>query len=310
MTITIKNQNFGIEIELTGITRKTAATTIARYYGTESYFVGGTYSTYAARDSKGREWKAARDSSIVTTKKENGVQVSASDLYSCEVVTPILQYEDIEDLQKIVRALVAAGAVANNSCGIHVHVDGANHTPQSLTRLMNFAIGRQDLFYEALQITNRESSWCHKMSSQLLKAMKSNTNMTKRELQAIWYSRANDGYTGGISDYHYNSTRYHGINLHAFFTKGTVECRLFNSTTHAGKIKAYIQFCLAMSAWTINADDKMYYKSCASYTNVQKGALMMRVLTNRLGMVGPEFKTARLHLTSAFNAASSNESIA
>ena len=135
MTITIKNQNFGIEIELTGITRKTAATTIARYYGTESYFVGGTYSTYAARDSKGREWKAARDSSIVTTKKENGVQVSASDLYSCEVVTPILQYEDIEDLQKIVRALVAAGAVANNSCGIHVHVDGANHTPQSLTRL-------------------------------------------------------------------------------------------------------------------------------------------------------------------------------
>lgn len=30
---------------------------------------------------------------------------------------------------------------------------------------------------------------------------------------------------------------------------------------------------------------------------------MMRVLTKRLGMRGPEFKTARLHLTAAFETA-------
>ena len=34
----------------------------------------------------------------------------------------------------------------------------------------------------------------------------------------------------------------------------------------------------------------------------QKAALMKRVLVNRLGMRGPEFKTARLHLTSTFAA--------
>ena len=300
MAIAIQNQNFGVEIELTGITRSHAARIIAMYYGTSSSHVGTCYDTYTATDRKGRTWKAMSDSSIAATKKENDVQVPATDSYKCEIVTPILQYDDIEDLQEIVRKLVKGGAVANSSCGIHVHVDGANHTPQSLTRLMNFAIGRQDLFYEALQIGDRANRWCHKISRDLLNAMKKDHEKIPHSMEVIWYSKVNDGYDGGIDHRHYNSTRYHGINLHAFFTKGTVEFRLFNGTTHAGKIKAYIQFCLAMSAWAINAPDKMYYKSCASYTTTQKATLMMNVLTRRLGMTGAEFKTARLHLTSAF----------
>ena len=296
----IQGQNFGVEIEMTGITRREAAAVIAEYYGSSSRYIGSGYDTYGATDRKGRTWKAMSDASISTYRKVDGRRVPAGHDYSCEVVTPILQYEDIEDLQNIIRALVAKGAFANSSCGIHVHVDGANHTPQSLTRLMNFAIGRQDLFYEALQIEDRANRWCKKMSRKLLNAMKSDKQMTKRELEAIWYSSVNDDYHGGIDHQHYNSTRYHGINLHAFFTKGTVEFRLFNGTTHAGKIKAYIQFCLAMSAWAIDAEDNMYYKSCASYTKEQKGQLMLGVLTRRLKMTGPEFKTARLHLTSAF----------
>ena len=83
-----------------------------------------------------------------------------------------------------------------------------------------------------------------------------------------------------------------------------MEFRLFNGTTHAGKIKAYIQFCLAISGWAIESNDnRKYFKDCSGYTQEQKAALMMRVLVNRLGMRGPEFKTARLHLTSAFTRA-------
>lgn len=69
----------------------------------------------------------------------------------------------------------------------------------------------------------------------LLNAMKKDKNLTNEKAEEIWYSSANDGYCGGIDHQHYNSTRYHGVNLHAFFTKGTVEFRLFNSTLHAGK---------------------------------------------------------------------------
>ena len=306
---TIQNQNFGVEIELTGITRTDAAKIIAKHYGTDRVETGYDYynSRYAI-DTKGRKWRCMSDASINCQRKVNGSTVSASKEYSCEVVTPILQYDDLNDLQEIVRELRAAGAIANSSCGIHVHVDGANHTPDSLTRLLNFAVGRQDLFYEALQIGDRANHWCHKTNRTLLNAMKHDDQRTKQSAERIWYSRVNDGYTGGISHEHYNSTRYHGINLHAFFTKGTVEFRLFNGTTHAGKIKAYVQFCLAMSAWSINCENNnLYFKGIAGYTDEQKAAIMKRVLINRLGLAGPEYKTCRFHLTNVWNHAADTD---
>ena len=297
---TIKTQNFGIEIELTGITREQAAAQIADYFGTEYHFIGqGCYNIWGATDRKGRTWKCERDASICC---EDRYHHAAGDTYSCEVVSPILQYDDLEDLQNIVRKLRDAGALANESCGIHVHIDGANHTADSLIRLVNLVVGRQDLFCEALQNESRCNRWCQKTSREMMVAMKKGEH-TKANIERIYYSELNNGYRGGINHQHYCPARYRGLNLHALYTKGTVEFRLFNGTTHAGKIKAYIQFCLAMSAWAINSTKDPYFKSTSSYTKEQKLTIMEGFLTKRLGMSGAEFKTARTHLTAAFREA-------
>ena len=297
---TIQNQNFGIEIELTGITREHASKVIAEYFGTNNFFIGnGCYNIWGATDRKGRTWKCERDASIDCEKKRGGRMVSVSDSYSCEVVSPILQYEDIDDLQEIVRALVKAGAIANSSCGIHVHVDGKNHNAESLINLVNLFTGRQDLFYEALQNENRAGRWCQKASKEMLKAMRKGEH-TKEALERVYYSELNNGYRGGINHQHYCNARYRGLNLHALYTKGTVEFRLFNGTTHAGKIKAYIQFCLAMSAWAINADKVPFFKDTKDFSKEAKGKIMKNFMVNRLQMKGKEFATARQHLTAAF----------
>ena len=294
---TIQNQNFGIEIELTGITRQAASKIIAAYFGNENYYIGdGCYKTWGAKDCKGRVWKCERDGSIRCETRHNSY---VSDEYSCEVVSPILQYEDLDDLQNIVRNLREAGALANDSCGIHVHVDGANHTADSLINLVNLFTGRQDLFYEALQNQDRASRWCQKASKEMLKAMRKGEH-TKAALERVYYSGLNNGYRGGIDHSHYCNARYRGLNLHALYTKGTVEFRLFNGTTHAGKIKAYIQFCLAMSAWAINADKVPFFKDTADFNPEAKAKIMNNFLVNRLKMKGKEFASARQHLTAAF----------
>lgn len=183
--VTIQSQNFGVEIEMTGVSRGTAASVIANYFGVGGiHFAGGTYQTYEAKDSKGRVWKCMRDGSITPRRRRGGAIVEADDTYRCEVVTPILQYEDITDLQEVIRALVKKGAMANSSCGIHVHVDGANHTLESLCRLLNFATGRQDLFYEALQIGNRADHWCHKINPALFREMKKNGRASRSRCPA------------------------------------------------------------------------------------------------------------------------------
>ncbi len=291
----LKNQLFGVEVEMTGITREKAARLVAGVLGTTpSHPESNCYHTRTIADQAARKWKIMRDSSITPIRNDDTSE--PLDEYRVEFVTPPLNYSDIELLQNIIRKLRENGAKAHSSCGIHIHVDGANHTAVSLRRLVNFMTARQDLIYEALQIGDRESSWCHKLNKTLLDAMKKDKNLTKEKAEEVWYSRANDGYCGGIDHQHYNATRYHGVNLHSFFTKGTVEFRLFNSTLHAGKIKAYIQFCLAVSAWAITSQEKIVFRSMDGYTPEQKVTIMRNILTHRLGLYGDEFKTCRLHL--------------
>lgn len=291
----LKNQLFGVEVEMTGITREKAARLVAEVLRTTpSHPESNCYHTRTIADQAARKWKIMRDSSIEAIRNDGTSE--PLDEYRVEFVTPPLNYSDIELLQNIIRKLRENGAKAHSSCGIHIHVDGANHTAVSLRRLVNFMTARQDLIYEALQIGDRESNWCRKLNKTLLDAMKKDKNLTKEKAEEIWYSRANDGYCGGIDHQHYNATRYHGVNLHSFFTKGTVEFRLFNSTLHAGKIKAYIQFCLAVSAWAITSQEKIVFRSMDGYTPEQKVTIMRNILTHRLGLYGDEFKTCRLHL--------------
>ena len=218
------------------------------------------------------------------------------DEYRVEFVTPPLKYEDIETLQNIIRKFKEIGGVPHSSCGIHIHIDGANHTATSLRRMVNFMLSRQEIIYEALNIGARKDRWCRPICKKLYDTMKKESNLTKDKAEQIWYSEANDNYWGGVNHNHYNETRYHALNLHSFFSKGTVEFRLFNSTLHAGRIKAYIQFCLAMSAWAIESNDKIVFRSVSGYSADKKVTLMYHILTNRLGLYGDEFKTCRLHM--------------
>lgn len=283
----MKNQKFGIEIELTGATRKTIAGIIAEYMNTEIVYEGGSYNTYSVKDSKGRTWKVMRDSSITAQRKVDGQPFLAREEYKAELVSPILEYEDIEQLQEIVRKIRRGGAFVNSSCGIHIHIDASKHTPNTLKNLVNIMNSKEDMIYNTLRIKKERLTYCKKVNSELVEMINKKKPKTINELADIWYSE----YPNESRNKHYNSTRYHGLNLHSTFTKGTVEFRCFNSTTHAGEIKAYIQFCLAVNNQALKQRSAQYKKTT---TNNPKYAFRCWLL--RLGLIGDEFKTCRLHM--------------
>lgn len=281
----MRTQRFGIEIEMTGVTREKAAEAIAEYFGTESFYIGTYYKTYGAKDRQGRTWKATFDSSIIAQKKSGGRTMRAADEYKCEVVSPILTYEDMADLQEIIRQLRHKGAFVNSQCGIHIHVDASLYTPQTLRNLVNIIASKEDILYKALRIDPARMRWCKKTNERLIEAINRKKPQTMEALKDIWYAGSTRG-----RDEHYNDTRYHGLNLHSTFTKGTVEFRLFNSTTHAGEIKAYIQFCLAVSHQALTQK-----KASARKTVTDNEKYAFRCWMLRLGLSGDEFKTCRLH---------------
>ncbi|WP_187119258.1 amidoligase family protein [Clostridium polynesiense] len=282
----MKTQTFGIEIEMTGITREQASKVIANYFQTgENRYIGGAYRAYESKDTKRRTWKVMYDSSITAEKKTGNIRVAAGEDYKTEVVSPILTYDDIEDLQKLIRQLRYKGAIVNTSCGIHVHVGAQKFTPQTLRNIVNIIASKEDILYRALKIDPMRLRYCKKTNENLINTINRKKPRTMAELADIWY--AEDPYG---RERHYNSTRYHGLNLHATFTKGTVEFRLFNSTTHAGEIKAYIQFCLAVCYQALTQK-----KASARRTVTDNEKYAFRCWMLRLGLIGEEFKTCRLH---------------
>ncbi len=81
--------------------------------------------------------------------------------------------------------------------------------------------------------------------------------------------------------------------MHSIWYMGTVEFRWFEATLHAGKIKAYIQFCLALAAKALNARSASSRKR---EFRAESAKYDFRVFLLHLGLIGDEFKTARQHL--------------
>ena len=118
------------------------------------------------------------------------------------------------------------------------------------------------------------------------------------QLADIWYTSHGASYG---RNQHYNDSRYHMLNLHATFTKGTVEFRLFQfdeptaerrGGIHAGQLKSYIQLCRALSQMAKDvrtASPKPQQNENPTYA--------MRTWLLRLGFIGEEFATARDFLT-------------
>src|SRR5690606_4599361 len=121
--------------------------------------------------------------------------------YSVELVSPILTYrEDIETLQELVRKLRKAGAFTNTSCGIHIHLDGAEHTPRSIRNFVNIIASKNDLFYKALQIAPQRMNYCKKMDSILVEKINRKKPRTMRQIEDIWY----EGYSESRSTHYHN----------------------------------------------------------------------------------------------------------
>lgn len=277
----MRTQRFGIEIEMTGITRHQAANVIAGLFVRNASYVGGSYDTYLAKDSQGRSWKVMRDSSIRCESKHG----RASGYYSVEVVSPICRYEDIETIQEIVRRLRKNGGMVNSSCGIHIHVDASPHTPKTLRNIVNIMAAKEELLYKALQINVERERFCKKTDITFLERMDQHRPRSMDEIECLWYNGR------GGRDRHYDQSRYHALNLHSVFSKGTIEFRLFNSTLHAGEVKSYIQLCLAIS------HQALVQKSAShSRTTSTNEKYTFRTWLLRLGLIGDEFKTARGHL--------------
>lgn len=279
----LKDQRFGIEIEFTGITREQAAAVAALYFGTRpGNSTHYSHDAYRVPDTENRIWKFIYDSSIVAQKNQGGRRISADEEYRVELVSPICRYDDIPRIQELVRHLRDAGAFASQKCGIHIHVDASAFDAVTMKNLINIMASKEDLIYKALQVQVEREYYCEKSDPRFIDEINRVKPRSRDQVMRIWNG---DG-RSPVQD------RYHCLNLASIPEHGTVEFRLFNSEIqHAGKIKAYIQLALAITAQALNQKGASRIK-----TQTSNEKYTFRTWLLRLGLIGDEFKTARKFL--------------
>jgi hypothetical protein len=289
---------YGIEIEMTGITRKQAAQVASGVIGGAIRREGGNYDTYSVTDNQNRSWSFLRDASITCERKVNGNVQSADGSYSVEMVSPILTYTDMATLQEIIRRLRKAGAIVNSSCGVHIHLDSKGHSPQTVRTFCNLICSRNNLLYAALSVPDSRKRYCKELDSYMVEKLNAKRPKTFEEIADIWYEK----FPCDSRNDRYNSSRYASLNLHALFRPNghkTLELRIFNSTLHAGEIRSYVTLALAL-----NHQSLTQRSASPKQPQTANEKFSMRTWLTRIGLNGDSFKACRNHLTKNLNGSS------
>lgn len=280
----IENITFGCEFEYEGIGTKKAAKVIAETVGGTVAFDGsGWHSGWVVTMPDGRKWNCITDGSLHGESSES--------------VSPVCTYRDIEMVQRVVRALRRAGAIANERTGLHIHVGAKDMTPVQIKNLTRIFYKQEDLILKAAGTQARRiARYTRRMSHAFLDNMEElkGANLTMDGLNAAWYGT----YTPRA--YHYNDSRYRALNLCNLWrdshgaAKGTVEFRFFEATTHAGKVRANVLLALTLVAFAKEAKTASAKHKRDAETSSSK--YDFRVFLLRLGWIGETFKEPRKHL--------------
>ena len=143
-----------------------------------------------------------------------------------EVVMP--PASELGDLQRICRALRAAGASVNKSCGLHVHIDAAGMTPAHAYRIGLNYYRLRALINKGLAPSRRANRYCWiVMPSMLMRDCGS------------WDSLLRNCHS-----------RYVAVNYTAYSCHGTIEFRQHQGTINFAKVRRWLLFLQSRVEWS------------------------------------------------------------
>ena len=221
---------FGIELEIVGLSVRQSAQVLVRA-GIDAHAEGYNHETRP-------HWKIVSDGSLRTQYQGRE---------TAEVVSPILNVTDFDQLRKVTNALKDAGARVNGSCGTHVHIGGFDLAPDKVLKSAKFWSICQDLTDQLVAVSRRgENRWAQRLNS--------------TDLDRIQHGRFSD------------LDRYRTFNVTPINRIGTIEFRQHQGTLNATKLWAWADYCQAVVNYAQNAPRLFIPDSLNDLMNELSGA--------------------------------------
>lgn len=186
-----------------------------------------------------------------------------------EIILPPASNDKLEMLVRHTAKISRnAGYKVNKTCGMHVHFDMTKerNNAQLLFRMLSTYYALEPVIFEMLPKSRRNNKYALPLRNWFGEAKM--LELTRKPLppmevlEMLWYKSRNlnemqvfkGGFRAGIHDM--NPSRYHGFNLHAFFSKGTLEMRYHHGTLNKTKIMNWINLHLMILNWVKTSYDQ------------------------------------------------------
>lgn len=142
----------------------------------------------------------------------------------------------IKQVNEITKSIEKQHGFIDNRCGLHIHIDARDLNYYDIRRLVRtYAVIEKVLFAMVPEnrATSRYCKPCGTRYSQLIEAGRLPYEKVKSDIITSVY---NEPSTENRRKVKYEQARYNALNIHSWFYRGTIECRMFNGTINPDDI--------------------------------------------------------------------------
>ena len=146
-------KKYGVEMDMTGITRKVVAEILAEQFDTKVVFCLSD-NGYNVPDQNQRLWRILPSGSIKAEKYNGEKVVGANYMYQVKLLSPFLYENEFPMLEKALEQLELRGAIVNDSTKMNLLLDVSciENWEKYQTNLENLYESKGELFQKALDI--------------------------------------------------------------------------------------------------------------------------------------------------------------
>lgn len=150
----------------------------------------------------------------------------------------------VRQIDEITAELEKGHAAINTACGLHVHIDARDFTYYDLRRLILFYAKIEPALYRLVAKSRRDNRFCIPCADRFKQAVEASAmpkELKKNIFKSVYGSPPSLllNKKQGSPLKKYANGRYSALNIHSWFYRGTIECRMHHGTITAKGIRSW-----------------------------------------------------------------------
>lgn len=164
----------------------------------------------------------------------------------------------VQQVRDYCQEIVAQGGFVTNRCGLHIHVDARDLSYYDLRRLVRVYAAIEPALFAMVPPERSKSRYCRPCGQSYVSAIEEGRLPYEKVRSDVIVSVYNKESTQDLrTGKGYNvPSRYNALNLHSWFYRGTIECRMYDGSIDPDTISKWGIFWAMLMDYVVKNNDE------------------------------------------------------